>query len=430
MIYLLFLGSAMFMGWFAWTRRESVFDPHLVFTVLLIYLFYVDYLSRGDIFGQIEFPIPTNSDEIASYQIAVWATTLACWGATRIARAWLGSPWMTPLSTEDFRVFRRGYLLTLVVFLVVSIDILKRLYFSEWSISEAISVSLWSRGAAPWAYQAGNLGDWTFIFGVPGQLLPFAAALSAYRIVFSVGTGRVIGICGYLIAMALMIIDWSRTPVVIGVGALAIFAYLATKKRFTRGLIVTSALLALLLITSFQVIFRGTGLESVSQFESDYEVFYHQDDNFFQAVRAIHVATITDERWDPIEFFGTILVNPVPRYLWPDKPALLQEFWGDYKNEWTTISFFGEMVALFGPLGGLIGAVIVAIGLYFVLAKARQKVGVPGGIVVYLFVALYVYLVMRSLQNLSQAVYVPLFAWIAVEVAQRRNARNLMVRNA
>jgi hypothetical protein len=139
------------------------------------------------------------------------------------------------------------------------------------------------------------------------------------------------------------------------------------------------------------------------------------------------VAMTTPERWSAIEFFYTVAVNPIPRFFWPGKPILLADFWGNYKAEWITISFLGELVAMFGVILGLVLSIVAALLVYFMLRRASTLISAPCGVIVYFSFVLYGYMILRSLFNITGFMYLPFFSlatlWLSIELWRERQGR-------
>jgi hypothetical protein len=177
------------------------------------------------------------------------------------------------------------------------------------------------------------------------------------------------------------------------------------------------------LILSLMYGFRSVGYLDASD-DVQYELAYHQDNNYYRAVNAMHLAATTSERWDPIPFAVATVVNPIPRAIWSSKPALLADYYGNYKTEWQTISFIGELIAMFGLVGGIVASVTFGVLVYWLIAASLFALRWPAGIILYMILVLYAYMVMRSILNLSQYVYLPAFALFVFWVMSIRIRRS------
>jgi oligosaccharide repeat unit polymerase len=293
----------------------------------------------------------------------------------------------------------------------------KRLYFSDGSIEAAVLSSFGPRGGAPWISrrnELGNLGDQFAFLDITNIVLPLAGVLFAYILTMT-RVMRSICLGGWLVVLTTLIADGNRTPVVAVLGMSALF-YVLREKRWAWRL-AGAAILAIVAAaaTSAMYLFRSEGWGQLAEGGGDsYHIMYHQDDNYRQALLALERSLNTNERWSPLEFAYVIAVNPIPRAMWSEKPALLADYWGNYKNEWTTITFVGELVAMFGFWAGIALSVPIALLAYLVISASARLLERPGGLIVYMLMALYGYMVLRSLLNISQFIYLPAAALAAL----------------
>ena len=127
----------------------------------------------------------------------------------------------------------------------------------------------------------------------------------------------------------------------------------------------------------------------------------------------MHISESGEESWDPAYFFYTIAVNPIPRFLWNDKPKLQSDYYGKYKWEWVTIGFIGEFVAMFGIYLGVLVSGIYAIFASLAVRVISQLLFKQAGFFLYLILILYIFMLFRSIMNITMFIYMPLFALMA-----------------
>jgi hypothetical protein len=176
--------------------------------------------------------------------------------------------------------------------------------------------------------------------------------------------------------------------------------------------------------TSAMYLYRSQGyLTNSSGEQREMELTYHQDDSYYRALFAYEHADRNIEYWDPIFFITTILVNPIPRAIWPDKPIFDEQFYGRYKLYYVTNSFLGEVVAMTGVELSLFVSPLVGFLLYSILFNAQRLLKYPVGLAAYLIVALYTYMCIRSLPNLTHFMYLPIFSMIMVLLLGRMESR-------
>jgi oligosaccharide repeat unit polymerase len=391
-----------------WFRRAL--NPQVLFILSLATILFLDFIFRGyddTILSYID------ENELTRYQLLVLALFLCIWMVTAYIEL-KGNVLMA--SVADFFRSEPPSWQVLILFLsgvaLCAGEILKRLSFSDWSFEAAFINSIGPRGSAPWHSARGNLGDSNFMSSLLSAIFPFSTLVFAYLFVCCRGAIRVLSALAFLFATALLIFEGSRTFVVLACGALGLF--IASSPRFPRWLKISGVLtiaFGAAGIMSAMYTYRNVGFDQLLfTAQSDVEVTYHYDDSYYRALAALDISATTDSRWDALEFFKTVVVNPIPRAIWPGKPALLAEFWGAYKEEYVTITFLGELFAMFGPIGGFLAAGISGVLIYLMLARFSRYATSSAGLISYLTLVLYTYMVMRSLQNLTQFVYLPMFA--------------------
>ena len=150
---------------------------------------------------------------------------------------------------------------------------------------------------------------------------------------------------------------------------------------------------------------------------------YDQDDNYYRLMRMVLIADSTSAQyWNATEFFAGALLNPIPRYFWPEKPLLTQEFYGDWKLFYVTTSYVGECIAMFGKWGGIVVALAIGAVGYRVLERAVLRVSSEGGGLLYFCICLYVYSIMRSLYNIGMnSTFMMVAGGVVLFVNYRRN---------
>jgi oligosaccharide repeat unit polymerase len=309
---------------------------------------------------------------------------------------------------------------TAIAWGILGLEVFKRVYTSGWSVTAAIINSLAPRGMTPWGSGGSNLGGDNFIFQIVAIVLPFSGLLLAFLLSRQRGLVRFVNGFAYLAVLLLLVSNGSRTPVVATLLGLVLFMIYRPISTMRKVMIVTAVATITALILSAMVLFRSEGYLNAFEKDESYEVKYHQDNNYFRAVRALEIASTSSERWDPFTFWATTAVNPIPRTFWPGKPALLQDFWGNYKTEWQTISFVGELAAMFGPVAGSFLAVLTGWLVFVFMRVATRTLRWPGGLIVYMILILYGYMVFRSLMNVVLYLYLPAFAFTAYWLTHQR----------
>lgn len=406
-MYEIHLFTAVSLLLISWYNFRNLLHPHFVFVSILVVMFMSDYLVRGYEDKNIDLIIHT---DLIYYQIVVLC--VVCWMALL---SLIIEKNIHPQSSLEIELnFNKRDVKYLIIFswLIIILEIIKRLYTTDWSFSGALEQSLAARGSQPWTTSLGNLGDHTFIFYLNRHLLPFSGLMFSYFIAQGKGYIRIVFVIGFALAMALLVTEGSRTPVLLSFATLAYF-FIKQKMSFVRKIVILLPIAALAIsIVSMMYLYRSQGLVNIMNSDDNdgVRIVYHQDDSYYRALRAMSYSDSTNERWDPVDFFYTTIVNPIPRFFWKNKPALTEKYWGGYKDYWVTITFLGEFVAMYGVLFGSILTVFVGLACYFVISRVSKSLSIQGGVIIYFIAALYVYMIMRSMLNITQFIYLPIFS--------------------
>lgn len=417
---------------FSWMRFRHVMHPHFIFSVIL-FVHYSDFFVRG--YDDL------NLELIEPYNLFFYQTlTLACFALPIfITGMWQHKDMTTALGAiRHFgQIGRRtgGYALLFAV-LFILVEMVKRLYLSDWSPSWVLEQMLGPRNDRQWvpSLLARDL-EAAQIVGNPflqliSAMFPIAAIITAFNIIFANPAIRVVSLFAYLFAVFVLLTDGTRTPIVLALASLTIFALLKLRSFGARVVIVGLGAALIVMSTSVMILFRGDGYSELLQSRRDYGVTYHQDDSIYRAWSAYDLANESSYRWDPGYFAFTTVAIPVPRAIWPDKPFLSQAYYGSFKSDYVTILFLGEFVAMFGIYGGTFVGFLYCILVYRLWLSLASLMNRPLGLVAYLFWALWIYSVFRSIQNLSLLIYAPVAATLLILwIGKVRRVENHAVAN-
>jgi oligosaccharide repeat unit polymerase len=409
MYWLTFAFVVFVMAW-SWTSFRNEFHPHFLLTIAIVALVFSNFLVVGyedrAIYGIAD-------GDLDVYQSVLLGITLAI-----IAGAWVLAG-LFPIDMKGTKSLlfkapppsaRAIFLFSLISWAILFLEVFKRVAASDWSFLSVVLYSFGPRAETPWGYGGRNVGDERFVFIIVKIVLPFAGLVFAYLSSFQRGWRRLLSIGGFLLAVLLMITYGSRTPVVATLLGFTVFHMYRPISRIRRLVLIGSMALVTVAIISAMYLYRKAGYEDLVGPRQQYEIRYHQDNNYYRAIRALDIASNTAERWDVAPFVVATLVTPIPRAIWPQKPTLLRSYWGNYKEEWQTISFIGELVAMFGPVGGSLMAILVGLLTYLGMACSVRTLRWPAGLIVYMMLILYAYMCLRSLLNIVQFSYLPAFA--------------------
>jgi hypothetical protein len=420
-VYISYWATLIAMLAFSWRRSRSFLHPHFMFT-LMLFVFCSDFLVRG--FDEEESVPYIPRDDLHYYQLLILATFFALCVLTarvrdlKVEMAVSEAQQFTTVSRRALRIFQ------MVAWIILIAEITIRLSAVHWSPEEMISQMQNPRGERDWDH---DMMSGNFMFAIFSLLLPLAALTFAYIAVNlprDVATPLhlslwVANLLGFGVTLAILVTDGSRTQVVISLSATCIFIMLTNWGKLAKIIACGGVGVAGAMLLSLMILLRGIGFsrDAVTQTDVDLGFVYHQDDSYYRALYAFSYADRGLDSWDPFVFVYSILANPIPRYFWPDKPLLDEQFYGGYKLWWVTDLFVGEIVAMSGTALAPLISIIIGAGLYWILYRAAPLLRFPLGLAAYLLVALYVYMAMRSIMNVVMFVYLPAFAvgltWLA-----------------
>ena len=356
--------------------------------------------------------------DLTRYQLVTLLTLIAIGLSTSIVR----KPYEvnTSIAQPEMRVSAgTSWLLLIGSVVVVLFHTGFRLNAVDWSFQTLLDQMLGPRDTRIWD-QPGADGARSAVYQLVSGMVPLAATIFAF-VVFSRRAGVALIAAGFFVLVVFVLItDGSRTQAILPLASLAVFGLLALRSFVAKMTLVLGVVVLIALATSAMILFRANGLEGSS---SQFAFTYHQDDNIYRAWAACAYADFSNSRWDLGRFFYYILSNPIPRSLGPDKPVLDENFYGGFKVYWVTISFIGEWVAMFGTWGGFVASFLFGNLLYRGFYFSQQLLTKPLGLTAYLLIALYVYMVIRGMPNLTTFSYAPLAALLLVYLASRRRSR-------
>ena len=404
---------------FSWWKFRDALHPHFVLTIIMFFMFFSDFLVRGYEDKNI---INIDIERVQSYQTVILITVSAIYLSTYFLLQYFTKP--RPKRTINLLSFmisedrNSTQLLPLFAWSILGLELVKRLYFSGWSVSLMLAYSFGPRFNRPWASASGAVGDDKFMFALVGILLPLAGLIFGSGMINAKKLKSIIASAtGYFIILALTIGVGSRTPAVILIILPLIYYLRKTPSRVKQ--VMAIVLVGCMLTTVTSVIYNTRDHGLLSAEKSAGEAVYHQDDSYYRAISTMNMVSQTYERWDLVPFVGASLLNFIPRAVWPEKPTLTQEYWGSFKLDYVTITFIAELAALFGITGGAIVSVLVGIVGFFFLLSLYRRIYSSYDLLLYILGNVYIYMVFRSLLNITQFVYMLLFFSIVLRIDKK-----------
>lgn len=193
--------------------------------------------------------------------------------------------------------------------------------FNPMTMVEFLGQGRWD---APWS--RGAMGGWEAFVDVLqyfGYLLPTMAVVLGRKEGWTSWRTCVVAVLA-LVQVVFLSQEGGRRIIGVVFGMAIIFWMLTERRLRARGLFVAaSAVIGVLMFMQVMINYRNVGLGAVLQSNPDEEVqkyeYLHVDDNFYRLAQTISLIPAAHEH-TRLQFFIFVIVRPVPRVLWPDKP--------------------------------------------------------------------------------------------------------------
>jgi hypothetical protein len=390
-----------------WTfaKAKGSLTPAVLFTICISYSFYCDFVVRGYDHPFIDV-VPWI--DVVRYQFII--LFIYIFG---VLYAWIRE------SRNERQIPIRPFaneqpIPTLIAeggaWIIVCLEVGKRLYTTDWSVTAAITASLQARGDNPWGSKPGPYSDSTFAFTLIYYMLPLAGILFGTNLVAARGRvfNRLRNLLGLFAVIVLASTYGSRTYTAIPILFFALRYLYSPVPAFKKAMVLCTCAASIVVLFSVIVLYRSEGIGRAFEkgdVESKGVVKYHQDDSYYRILNSAYVSEHSRTKEDFAYFVYTVLVNPVPRSFWPGKPLLTADFYGEYKKSWVTVTFLGECIAFFGVIWGSVAALLMMMLFYQMLSFATRFVYWPLGTGLLLVFTLYTYQCMRAMANFTASVY-------------------------
>jgi hypothetical protein len=347
-----------------------------------------------------------------------------------VVMVWLGAvrrPWRVP--NVLIRSVSQEFSVSMYFALALACFVLAMLNFAipcNFNVFEMVHYLGQERWAAPWG--RGQLGGWdAFLDHLQyfGYLLPILTVVIGRRA--GLRNPRTI-ICTVMSIVMTLFLAQSGSRRVIGVVAgMALVMWILDQRRLrvkqliTTVIVVAALLLALQLMLEYRnvgfSVLVGTGEMTVNGLEKKQvleEQHLRVDDNFYRLCQIIQLIP-KSHPFVYYDYLVYVLVRPVPRVLWPEKPVDpgfdLPSALG-VEGVSYSYSVIGELYMSLGFIG-------IALGGWFygrICAFARGLLGASstqGALVIYSIIVMALFSGMRSILELILVSYVVL-AWVGL----------------
>jgi oligosaccharide repeat unit polymerase len=286
-------------------------------------------------------------------------------------------------------------------------------YISDFSLTRIVTGLLAERFSSPWT--RGQLGDWNafidFLSNFGFIVAPFTVALallfkSWWRLPVLAGI-----ICS-LVFFAFILQAGGRRQVVAVIGASAMTWFCARIralrfKHYAAGalLILCTAVLIEVVLAARSIGFGGYDYNGTNLSE------IHIDNNFLTLGETLK-AIPTNHDFVGFADLWYVIVRPIPRVFWPEKPVNsgfdLADYLG-YRDVSLSMTAVGEAYMSFGWIGIAVGGFVFGVLARFWVQLIDRDYGVMGS-VLYSLGAMTLMIGMRSFSELVVMAY-PIFCW-------------------
>jgi hypothetical protein len=431
MLYFLRLAVSVFCPLASYRRFRTPLHPHFVFTMCAVFLLPMGAVVSPEVPAYVQSLRYSDAAGVAKDEMIVLGFLLALFAGTLLLPQ-VTFKNTTAVVTRSLKLTKSSAsTLGAIGLLILGLEVGMQLYTCDWSPSVWFEYTIGPRFGRPWL--GGYIGGTDFMFALIGNMFFASTLLLPLALAGTRGLMRLAVVCGEVIILFIFICNGSRTPVALtALVILLLWHFHAPNRaaRITGHILIVSALVV---VTAVMLAFRTQGYAASGARDGEpYEIKYAQDDNYYQVVR---VMCLADEgnaaNLNAATLLTSAVVNPIPRYFWPNKPLLGQDYFGDWKAFYVTISFVGECIAMFGKWLGLAVALMFGLVYYQLLVWAYKLITREFGVAAYLTTCFYVYMAERSIQNIGMNAVIlilvlSLYFWFQQQPSSpaRRRARH------
>jgi oligosaccharide repeat unit polymerase len=360
-------------------------------------------------------------DEIRQAFVAIGLFVVMVWlGAAR--RSWRIPNVLVRSVSQEFSV-RMNFALALACFFLGMLNFAIPCNFNVFEMAHYLGQERW---AAPWG--RGQLGGWdAFLDHLQyfGYLLPILTVVIGRRV--GLRNLRTIVCTAMSIVMTLFLAQSGSRRVIGVVAGMALVLWILDQQRLRLKHLITTAVAVVAVLLALQIMleYRNVGLSALvgngetavtgyqktQMLEEDY---LRVDDNFYRLCQIIQLIPNTHP-FVYHEYLFYVLVRPVPRVFWPDKPI---DPGFDLPNA-LGVQGVSYSYSVIGELYMSLGLFGIALGGWFygrISAFARGLLShstTQGALVIYSIIVMALFSGMRSILELILVSYVVL-AWVGL----------------
>ncbi|WP_414676043.1 O-antigen polymerase [Limnobacter sp.] len=392
----------------AYLKTRDVLHPAVVFSTIVFYNYFLIWIT-GDI---SEYLGVYSNEALQTSQFIYFITFIPIFVFLVIFSSKSKSENM-----NGSHLLFLSYLLKFSLVVIVS-AVLVRLWYVNFAVDIFVEQTLGPRFGRSWM-NTGAVGGSKEIASLLTLLLPVSVSCLGVLLVFS-RFALLSSLCIYFVFISgcvLLFFEGSRIFFVVGTLPYLYLKFIRFASVFQKSLFIP--VLLILYYSIFSVIYnqRDSGfLDTVIFSTSDYT----QDDSGFWVVNIVYM--LLQERNMPsfVDFILASLFNFVPRSLWESKPLLDDVFYSGFKISWVTVSRLGEFLMVFGFYFGVFVYWCVTFFVYRTLIYFYAFRKRFDGLILYMVLIVYVFMVERSFLNFSQFIYAPLLVYLFFFFSKKR----------
>jgi len=325
--------------------------------------------------------------------------------------------------------FRHAFALLLACFLP---RILINLFYQDWSTVSGVLSGMLGLERAPW--RRGRFGDVRVLLAPIGwlyMLVPVVLPLCWARARRAPLRYAALVVIGGLFFLSIL---FQRSRYVLVTSALSVClvgALLASRRSQRAKLYVVSVALVPILAIGANLILRNrtagnfTGLfvgrGAKEPIELNANPLTVVEDNLPYFARATQVVPGTEGFRSPLELYYFMAINPIPRFMWHEKPHMSQEYLGDIRPYYAAMTVVGDLYVYGGWIHVVVGALVYGWMVKKVDGFGRKTIPPEGGrAIIYAALIWVLFGTVRALWNMVVASYGVIVLLVIMYFVRRR----------
>lgn len=314
------------------------------------------------------------------------------------------------------------------IFLIFCAELARRLYFVGWDIDELIYDTLLARSGEV-RFGRDQFGDWR-VFIEPISIIAgwLPCVVGFYWMKETRPFLRLLALVPALLVMVSAFFGGSRGTLAVPIGAFLAFGLICTPRHIAKRYVIAAFVLATVLapLMDLMVEYRGVGWHDGVQVKSlvANPLEAKRDTNFEALTGLVEVVPAVEPYRSPFELYYFLAIAPIPRVLWPGKPYMSQDYLGEARPYYASISIVGDLYFYGGWLHVIVGGLAFGIAMRWLgraYDAARQR---PEVAIFYILNLVAMVSALRALWSLVTAMVIQAcFVFLIVVLAKFQGKR-------